>query len=49
MENNKNKHTLRLALLLAFMVVALVVISVDQFRMSNVDDQQAAVLRVYAK
>jgi hypothetical protein len=43
-----NKHTSRLALLLAFMVVMLVVISIDQFRAGTEDgEQQAAVLRVY--
>ena len=46
----ENKHNLRLALLLAFMVVMLVVVSIDQFRMNGgKDDQQAAALRVYAK
>ena len=45
---NKDKHTARLALLLAFMVVMLVVVSVDQFRVGGTDDQEAAVLRVYA-
>jgi len=47
--DNKDKHTARLALLLAFMVVMLVVVSVDQFRMGDgADGQEAAVLRVYA-
>ncbi len=45
----ENKHTMRLALLLAVMVVMLVVVSIDNFRLSSGDDQQAAVLRVYAK
>ncbi len=46
--DNKDKHTARLALLLAFMVVLLVVVSVDQFQAGNGDDgQEAAVLRVY--
>ena len=46
---NENKHTARLALLLAFMVVMLVVVSIDHFRSTggNTDEQQAAVLRVY--
>ena len=44
----ENRHTARLAILLAFMVVTLVVISIDQFRSSDGDEQQAAVLRVYA-
>ncbi|KKS35995.1 MAG: hypothetical protein UU98_C0027G0035 [Parcubacteria group bacterium GW2011_GWD2_42_14] len=43
----ENKHTLRLAFFLALMVVMLVVVSIDQFR-SKGEDQQAAVLRVYA-
>jgi len=48
MENNKY-HT-RLALLLAFMVVMLVVVSVDQFlSKGNKVEQQAAALRVYAE
>lgn len=48
--DNENKHTTRLALLLAFMVVMLVVVSIDQFRMSGkTDTQQAAALRVYAR
>lgn len=46
--DKENKHSLRLALILALMVVMLVVVSVDQFRVSGADDQQAAVLRVYA-
>lgn len=47
---HENKHNMRLALLLAFMVVMLVVVSIDHFRMSGGDkDQQASVLRVYAK
>jgi len=47
--DNKDKHTARLALLLAFMVVMLVVVSVDQFRMSDgKSGQEATVLRVYA-
>ena len=46
--NNKDKHTARLALLLAFMVVMLVVVSVDQFRVGDGDEQQASALRVYA-
>jgi len=46
--DTKNKHTLRLAFILAFMVVMLVVVSIDQFRMNDTEDQQAAVLRVYA-
>ena len=46
--NNENKHTTRLALLLAFMVVLLVVVSVDQFLLGDGEDQEAAVLRVYA-
>jgi hypothetical protein len=45
----ENKHTMRLALLLALMVVMLVVVSVDQFLGKDASDQQAAVLRVYAK
>ena len=44
-----NKHTARLALLLAFLVVMLVVVSVDQFRLGDGNDQEAAVLRVYAE
>ena len=43
-----NKHTTRIALLLAFMVVMLAVVSIDQFRSSNGEGQQAAVLRAYA-
>lgn len=46
--NTENKHTLRLALVLALMVVMLVVVSVDQYRGDGGPDQQAAVLRVYA-
>lgn len=48
MKKKENNHTLRLALLLAFVVVTLVVVSVDQFRVQGSSDQQAAVLRVYA-
>jgi hypothetical protein len=48
--DKENKHNMRLALLLAFMVVMLVVVSIDHFRLSGDDtDQQASVLRVYAK
>lgn len=46
---NESKHSIRLALLLTFMVVALVVISIDQFRGDNNTTQQASVLHVYAK
>ena len=46
--DNKDKHTARLALLLAFMVVLLVVASVDQFRAGAGEGQEAAALRVYA-
>lgn len=46
--NKENKHTMRLALLLAFMVVALVVVSINQFT-GEKNTQQAAVLHVYAK
>lgn len=46
---NETKHSMRLALLLTFMVVALVVISIDQFRSDNGTNQQASVLHVYAK
>ncbi len=46
---NETKHSMRLALLLTFMVVALVVISIDQFRGDNNASQQASVLHVYAK
>ena len=45
---SENKHTARMALLLAFMVVMLVVVSVDQFRLGGGGDQEATVLRVYA-
>ncbi len=46
----QGKHNLRLALVLAFMVVMLVVVSIDQFRARNgVQDQEASALRVYAK
>jgi len=47
--NNENKHAARLAILLAFMVVLLVVVSIDQFRADGTDGQQAAVLRAYAE
>ncbi|KKS30108.1 MAG: hypothetical protein UV60_C0016G0014 [Parcubacteria group bacterium GW2011_GWA2_43_11] len=46
--DTENKHTLRLAFFLALMVVMLVVVSIDQFRSNDAEDQQAAVLRVYA-
>lgn len=46
--DKENKHTLRLAFMLAFMVVMLVVVSINQFQMKDSEDQQAAVLRVYA-
>lgn len=44
-----NKHTVRIAVLLALMVVALVVVSIDHFRTMGKGDQQATVLRAYAK
>jgi hypothetical protein len=47
--NKENKHTVRLALLLAFMVVMLFVVSVDQYRSVDAEDQQASVLRAYAE
>jgi len=47
--DTENKHTARLALLLAFLVVMLVVVSIDQFKLGDGDDQEAAVLRVYAE
>jgi hypothetical protein len=47
MENDK--HTVRLAVILALMVVMLMVVSIDQFRLGGDNDQQAAVLRVYAE
>lgn len=48
MESN-SKHTMRLALILAFMVVLLMVVTIDQFRLSGGEGQQAAaVLHVYA-
>jgi hypothetical protein len=44
------KHTMRLALLLAFMVVMLVSVSINKFVESdNNMDQQASVLHVYAR
>jgi hypothetical protein len=46
--NNENKHTTRLALLLALMVVMLVVVSVNQFVEGGGEGQEATVLRVYA-
>jgi hypothetical protein len=45
---NENKHTVRIALLLALMVVTLVVVSIDHFRSTGSQAQQAAVLRAYA-
>lgn len=44
-----NKHTARMALVLAFMVVLLVVVSIDRFTTEDTSEQQAAVLRVYAQ
>lgn len=46
---NENKHSVRLAVLLAFFVVALFVVSFDHFRSAGKEEQQAAVLRAYAK
>lgn len=43
-----DKYTKRLAALLALAVVALVVVSIDQFRASNAQ-QEAAVLRAYGR
>lgn len=43
-----NKHTARLAALLALAVVALFVVSLDHFKASD-DTQQAAVLRAYGE
>jgi hypothetical protein len=48
MENN-TPHSTRFALLLALAVVALVVVAFDQLRTQGAQDQQAAVLRMYAK
>jgi hypothetical protein len=45
----ENKYAARLAVLLAFLVVMLVVVSIDQFRLGDENDQEAAVLRVYAE
>jgi hypothetical protein len=46
----ENKHTIRLAVVLALMVIMLVVVSIDQFRNSgSTKDQEATALRVYAK
>lgn len=45
---NKNNHTTRLAVLLALAVVALVTVSIDQFRGTG-EENQAAVLRAYVK
>jgi hypothetical protein len=45
-----SRHSTRLALLLAFAVVALVVVAVDHFASTdNSAPQQAAVLRAYAR
>ncbi len=38
-----------MALLLAFMVVLLVVVSIDRFTVEDATEQQAAALRVYAQ
>lgn len=45
----EQKHTARLALLLAFMVVMLVAVSIQEFRSAGVTGagEQAAALRVY--
>lgn len=48
MDDNK-PHSTRFALLLALAVVALVVVAFDQLRTSSAGEQQAAVLRMYAK
>lgn len=44
---DKNKHTTRLALLLALMVVMLMVVSIDQFSLGDETNQQASAIRVY--
>lgn len=44
----QNNHTTRMAFVLALMLVALVVLSIDQFRDTG-NEQQAAVLRAYAR
>ena len=47
MEEN-NEHSIRLAFALTVLVVALVLISIDQFNGGGDTTQQAAVLGVYA-
>jgi len=44
--NKENKHTTRLALLLALMVVTLMVVSIDQLRVED-SAQEASALQVY--
>lgn len=46
---NNNTHTARMAVLLALMVVALLTVAVSQFSGTDGQEQQAAVLRAYAK
>lgn len=48
MSMNGNKHTARLAALLALAVVLLFVVSLDTFRATG-EQEQAAVLRAYGK
>lgn len=47
--NGENKHTVRLVFVLALMVVALLTVSIDAFKMDDDQALQAAVLRVYAQ
>lgn len=44
---DKHKQTTRLALLLTFMVVMLMVVSIGQFSFGDEANQQASALRVY--
>jgi hypothetical protein len=46
---NKDKHTLRLAVVMTAVVAALFVLAVGQFTHSDSEGQQAAVLRAYAE
>ncbi len=47
--DDENKHPTRLALVLVVLVLALVIISVNQFVETGEEPQEASVLRAYAR